>query len=219
MGSHNESDTQSWFTLFPLRRDDEGDFNDTRWEYHYDGNTIHIHSSLSAEWYKGMDIVLKTAKVMKESGINVEWNVYGVERSNYRLKYFIKKLKIIPEEVNVKLRGRVDGKTIRDGLLSCDVFVHPSYIENSSNAIAEAMMLGVPVVANNVGGNASMLRENSGVLVAPNEPYIMAAKILEMTEKRVAESYSLRSLNVARERQNNEGIINTLVNIYREVAE
>lgn len=196
-----------------------GDFNDARWEYHYDGNTIHIHSSLSAEWYKGIDIVLKTAIVMKESGINVEWNVYGVERGNYRLKYFIKKLKIIPEEVNVYFRGRVDGKAIRDGLLSSDVFVHPSYIENSSNAIAEAMMLGVPVVANNVGGNASMLREDSGVLVAPNEPYIMAAQIVEMTERTVAEGYSNRSLAVARERQNTGKIINTLVSIYREVAE
>lgn len=196
-----------------------GDFNDARWEYHYDGRTIHIHSSLSAEWYKGMDIVLKTAKVMKELGKNVEWNVYGVERNNYRLKYFIKKLDIIPENVGVSFRGRVDGKTIRDGLQFCDVFVHPSYIENSSNAIAEAMMLGVPVVANNVGGNASMLREDSGVLVAPNEPYILAARILEMTERTVAQGYSNRSLTVARERQNTEKIINTLVSVYREVAE
>lgn len=196
-----------------------GDFNEARWEYRYDGNTIHIHSSLSAEWYKGMDIVLKTAKVMKELGKNVEWNVYGIERNNYRLKYFIRKLDIIPENVGVNFRGRVDGKTIRDGLQSCDVFVHPSYIENSSNAIAEAMMLGVPVVANNVGGNSSMLRGNSGVLVAPNEPYILAARIVEMTERTVAEGYSNRSLAVARERQNTEKIINTLVSIYREVAE
>lgn len=195
------------------------DFNDARWEYHYDGKTIHIHSSLSAEWYKGMDIVLKTAKILKEHGIDIEWDVYGVERSNYRLRYFIKKLGIIPEDVNVCFRGRVDGNTIREGLQYCDVFVHPSYIENSSNAIAEAMILGVPVVANNVGGNASMLRENSGVMVAPNEPYIMAAKIKEMTEKIIAEGYSARSLNVARDRQDKESIIKTLMNIYRDVAE
>ena len=195
-----------------------GDFNGAKWQYHYDGKTIHIHSSISPEWYKGMDIVLKTAKILKDQGVNIDWHVYGVGRSNDRLKYFIKKLRIVPENVSVNFHGRVDGKTIRDGLLSCDTYVHPAYIENSSNAIAEAMMLGVPTIANAVGGNATMLRHNSGVLVAPNESYILAFAIMEMRDAEIAEGFSERALKVAKERQNADKTVETLVEIYKQVV-
>ena len=111
----------------------------------------------------------------------------------------------------------VDGKAIREGLLQSDVYVHPSYIENSSNAIAEAQMLGVPVIAQFVGGNPTMLKNDSGVLVAPNEPYILASKIMEMRKKKIAEGYSERALAVASERQNTEKTCSDLINIYKTI--
>ena len=193
------------------------DFSGQRWHYHYNGKTCHIQSSISGEWYKGIDVVLKTAQLMKNLGYDFEWLVYGVLRSDYRLNYFINKLKIVPEEVGVKILGRVDGMTIRKGLLSCDVYVHPSYIENSSNAIAEAMMLGVPTIAQYVGGNPSMLCDGSGVLVAPNEPYMMAAKIMNMCKMEVAERYSEKALIVAKKRQDPNKIVEGLMGIYHEI--
>ena len=193
------------------------DFSSQRWLYHYDGKTCHIHSSISGEWYKGIDIILKTAQLMKVLEYDFEWKVYGVIRSDYRLNYFINKLKIVPEQVGVKILGRVDGMTIREGLLSCDVYVHPSYIENSSNAIAEAMLLGVPTIAQYVGGNPSMLRDGSGVLVAPNEPYMMASKIMDMCKMEVAERYSDKALIIAKKRQDPNQIVENLMIIYQDI--
>lgn len=195
------------------------DFSEQKWLYHFDGRTCHVQSSISGEWYKGIDVILKTAQLMMNLGYDFEWKVYGVLRSDYRLKYFIKKLKIVPENVGVKIQGRVDGKTIREGLLSCDVYVHPSYIENSSNAIAEAMLLGVPTIAHYVGGNPSMLRDGSGVLVAPNEPYVMAAKIMDMCNLEVAERYSYKALDVAKQRQDSRQIVENLMSIYHEILQ
>lgn len=194
------------------------DFDDKQWEYHFDGDTIHIQSCINANWYKGMDVILKVANVLKDCQIKIEWIVYGVSRNNSRLKYIIKKLGINPEKIGVKFCGSVDGATIKNGLLNCDVFVHPSYIENSSNAIAEAMMVGVPTIAQYVGGNATMLTNDSGILVAPNEPYIMASHIMELRNKNIAEDYSKKARTVAALRQNKEVIINNLVNIYQQVA-
>lgn len=195
-----------------------GDFNGARWKYHYDGETIRIHSSLSGPWYKGIDVVLKTAKVLKLQGVNVEWNIYGVERTATVVKYFSRHLGIRPENVGVQFYGHVDGNTIREGLLSSDVYVHTSYIENSSNAIAEAQMLGVPTIAQFVGGNPSMLKNDSGILVAPNEPYMMAANIMDIRNKDLAEGFSERALTVASERQNTDKTCADLINIYETVT-
>ena len=195
-----------------------GDFNGARWKYHYDGETIRIHSSISGPWYKGIDVVLKTAKVLKWQGVNVEWNIYGVDRTATVVKYFSRHLGIRPENVGVRFCGHVDGNTIREGLLSSDVYVHSSYIENSSNAIAEAQMLGVPTIAQFVGGNPSMLKNDSGILVAPNEPYMMASKIMDIRDKDLAIGFSERALTAASERQNTDKTCANLINIYKIVA-
>jgi len=44
--------------------------------------------------------------------------------------------------------------------------VHPSYIDNSPNSICEAQILGLPVVATNVGGVESLIENGkTGLLI------------------------------------------------------
>lgn len=193
------------------------DFDGKKWHYHYNGEVLKIQSSISEPLYKGVDLVLRTAKLLTEHGLKLEWNIYGVSRDHSILKLFIKHLKLYPEELGVNFLGHVDGSMIRNGLLNCDMYVHPSYIENSSNAIAEAMLMGVPTIAQNVGGNASMLKNSSGLLISPNEPYMMASGILDMANREIAEKYSLKALAVAEGRQNPNTIVENLVNIYRQI--
>lgn len=188
-----------------------------KWVYHFDKETIHIQSTISEDWYKGMDVVLKTAKILKKKGLKVIWKVFGWDRSSLILKSIIKKLNINPEEVGVECCGKVNSKILIEELLKCDMFVHPSYIENSSNAIAEAQLLGVPVIAQYVGGNPSMLRYNSGILVQANEPYILASAIRSLLEKETAEKYSQNALTVASQRQNIDNIVKDLMNAYKSI--
>ena len=192
-------------------------FSNATWKYHYDGQQLTIHSSISSEWYKGIDVILKTAALLKKLGINIKWNVFGVNSSDTKVRYFVSNLHINPLEVNVVFHGRVDGSAIKNSLERSDVFVHPSYIENSSNAIAEAMMLGMPTIAQYVGGNPSMLKNDSGVLVAANEPYMLAYEIMKMREKEFAEGYSKRALLLAKKRQNTESVLKDLVETYRTI--
>lgn len=192
------------------------DFNEKKWKYHFNG-ILHIQSNLANGWYKGIDVVLKTAEVLKNNCIDFEWNIYGIKRNSKILNFIIKKTQIKPEDVNVLFHGSVDGKTIVKSLLESDVYVHPSYIENSSNAIAEAMYLGLPVVAQYVGGNSTMLRDESGILVAPNEPYAMAFNLIKLRDKGIAESFSLKAIEVAEKRQNNQKTVADLIEIYQTV--
>ncbi len=46
-----------------------------------------------------------------------------------------------------------------------DVFVHPTHHEGFSLSLAEAAMLGKPMVATNVGGNPELVNDRNGILV------------------------------------------------------
>ncbi|HWH02642.1 MAG TPA: glycosyltransferase family 4 protein [Gemmatimonadales bacterium] len=51
----------------------------------------------------------------------------------------------------------------------------PSRIEGLSQALLEAMALGLPVVASRAGGNPDLVTEDAGILVPPGDPVAWAA--------------------------------------------
>ena len=62
-----------------------------------------------------------------------------------------------------------------------DVAVLPSYREAQGLSILEAMALGRPVVASDVGGIPEMIEDGvSGLLVPPHEPAPLAAAIVRL---------------------------------------
>lgn len=193
------------------------DFFSGSWSYHYNGLLI-IQSTVSDSWYKGIETILKTAIVLSRLSINFEWNVCGINETSSMVQYIAKKLKISPKDVSVNFLGSFPADIIKQKLLDCDVYVHPSHIENSSNAICEAMCLGVPVVAEYIGGNPTMLKEQSGILVQPYDPYVMASAILKMKDKDISNTYSLRGRVIAKERHNPAVIVKSLFNIYCDIV-
>ena len=56
---------------------------------------------------------------------------------------------------------------MRQAYLDADLFVLPSYCENSPNSLGEAMLLGMPCVAARAGGIPSMMDEGEGLLYDP----------------------------------------------------
>lgn len=66
---------------------------------------------------------------------------------------------------HIHYTGSLNAKKMKEQFLSCNVFLSCSTIENSSNSVGEAMLLGVPVVASRVGGIGSMLNQGEdGIL-------------------------------------------------------
>jgi glycosyltransferase involved in cell wall biosynthesis len=65
-------------------------------------------------------------------------------------------------------------------LRAMDLFVLPSLVEGSSNAILEAMATGLPVVATNVGAHTELVHPGfTGILVPPTSPDLLAAAIAD----------------------------------------
>ena len=135
-------------------------------------------STISGPLYKGHDMVLKTARVLKNSRLSgFEWRVYGI----HDLRFAERKTGICAADVGVRPMGGATAEELRDALLHCRVYVHPSYIDNSPNSVCEAQILGVPVVATNVGGVSSLFRSASFPGLVPANDPIAAAHCLHET--------------------------------------
>ena len=116
--------------------------------------------------------------------------------------------------------GFLDERSMRDRYLSANVFISPSSLENSSNSVGEAMILGTPVISSDVGGIKSLMsHEGEGYLYQADAPYMLAhyvKKIFEM-EKGVApmcQRARARAL-LTHEREKN---FDTLIEIYEDIT-
>src|SRR5206468_524360 len=86
---------------------------------------------------------------------------------------------------NLEFLGLKGAEEIAKCHLDAQVFVLPSENENSPNALAEAMVSGMPVIATRVGGIPSMIEDGkTGLLVALNNHIELAEKIVYLLTHR-----------------------------------
>jgi len=177
-------------------------------------NKIFLSSTLSKTSYKGFDLILKTAKLLKDlTDVDFEWRIFGINE----YKEWEYKLGIKCKDVNVHLRGVVEAKKLVEELLNTDLFIHPSYIDNSPNSVCEAQLLGLPVISTNVGGISSLIdHDKNGLLVPANDPWMLASNILMLHKKpQYAQQLGENARITALERHNPENIKKDLVNVYQ----
>ena len=77
-------------------------------------------------------------------------------------------------EDKVIFLGLLDEQNMRNRFLKSHVFVSPSSIENESNSVGEAMLLGMPVVSSYVGGVYNFMEnQNEGYFYQYDAPYML----------------------------------------------
>lgn len=187
------------------------------WEWNPNGK-LRIISVISTPWYKGVDLILKTARLLKSfSGIDFEWNVYGVRD----IRFFENKYGIKASEVNVYIKGIASKEDLVDALVSSNCYVHTSYIDNSPNSLCEAQYLGVPVLATFVGGIPSMVNDGTdGILFPANDPYTLAGHIINLNHNRsMCETLSSNARKRAVGRHDPSAIGAKIYDIYTEILQ
>lgn len=178
---------------------------------------IKLVSVISNPWYKGADLILKTAKLLKEcTELNFEWNVYGTSDVRfYESKYGIK-----AHDVNVNIKGSVSKDELVNSLCDSSIYIHSSYIDNSPNSLCEAQYLGLPVLATNVGGISSIVKDKeNGILFPANDPYTLAALIKRLVqEPDLCIELSKNARAAAVRRHNPDAIGENIVEIYNQIC-
>lgn len=181
---------------------------------------------------KGLHFAIKALAILKKRWCDVRLYVAGTDicdfssvshklkRSSYQI--YIKKLICqYGVEENIIFTGALAEKQMKDMYLRCNVFVSASTIENSPNSIGEAMLLGTPIVASDVGGVSSLLKhEDEGYLYPVDEPYMLAYYVSKMFENsEMAVEIGRNAAKKAHENYNRNQVIKKIVEMYRVMGE
>lgn len=180
-----------------------------------------IISTLSDTVYKGLDLVLKTARLLKRTtSVDFKWQVVGIKASDGMVGFFERELGIKGSDVGVEYIGVKDEQELCDLLLQGSVFVHPSYIDNSPNSVCEAQMLGLPVIGCAVGGVPSLIRNGeTGCLVPANAPFELAYLLREMDkDEALCQRLGRNAYETAMQRHDREKIKRDLLNAYTDAC-
>lgn len=139
--------------------------------------------------------------------------------SSYQ-KYLAKLTRQYGLEDKIEFLGSLSAEGMKDAYLKANVFVLPSTIENSPNSLGEAMLLGVPCVAADVGGVTTMMtHETEGFVYQSTAPYMLAhyiKNVFAMGERAAAMGQAARAH--AQKTHDPETNLRDLLGIYEEIA-
>lgn len=135
-------------------------------------------------------------------------------------KYLKKLIKENHLEEKVTMLGRLDAEGMKEQFLQSHVFVCPSALENSPNSLGEAMLLGVPSVAADVGGIHNLLMDGGdGLLYPAGNVEELAKQIIEIFSKEtISEKFSDNARKHARQTHDADQNYYKLMQIYREIV-
>ena len=209
---------------FSLPRAIRNDFYNFAWDStSIKSHTIFVHQGDSPR--KGVHFVFEAISVLKEVFPDVKLYISGNDPFNkfsyirgYN-KFLYKLINSLNIKSNIVFTGRMTAGEVAERLSKCSLCIIPSSIDNAANSIAEAMIVGTPVLSSFVGGSPYMLGYGEyGYLYAYNEPEMLASKI-EYIFNNPDEAIRKSNLGkeIAFERHDITQLTKSLLNIYDEV--
>ena len=139
-------------------------------------------------------------------------------RSGYG-RFIRKRIRRLELSNCVELLGYIDDAAMATELLRAHVFAITSYIENSPNSLAEAMLTGLPCVASFVGGIPSMVQdEDTGLLYPVDDVPLLVQKIRRIfTDDVLASGLGANAYKMAHNRHDPKTVLSELTSAYRTV--
>lgn len=136
-------------------------------------NRLLFVGSLAAR-YKGLADLLQALRILRDQGFPFLLDVLGEGRERPAMQRLAESLGLR----TVTFRGAVPHAEVRAALLRADLMVLPSHTEGLPRAALEAMAVGCPILATEVGGVPEILRQED--LVPPRNPQVLARRIAEL---------------------------------------
>ena len=118
---------------------------------------------------------------------------------------------------NVVLRGEILHENIAEELEKADVFLFPSYTEGFSMALLEAMNIGLPVIATDVGANSDMIENKGGILVSSQNSQQIVEAINALNPESIRERMSNWNQQKVKKYYTIDKVMKRLDDIYKEL--
>jgi len=200
-------------------------FYEDAWQYEH-CRKYHIFAPSCSYPVKGFHHLLEAfAEVLKtypDATLAVPGKSYlkaGFLRRGSYQKYLADLTRQYGLEEKIEFLGSLDAEGMKENLLKANVFAMPSTIENSPNALGEAMILGVPCVASDVGGVTTLMtHREEGYVYQSTAPYMLAYFIKSLFEQgQAAQTMGLAARSHALSVHDPETNLQNLLRIYDEI--
>ena len=198
--------------------------NEGQWSYGK-CNKKSIFISQGGYPIKGLHFFLKAFAIVKSRFPDAHVVVSGTKIKDFQENsQYVRYLMEIISENNlsdsIEFVGILDENEMIKEYLKANVFVSASLIENESNSVLEAMMLGVPVVSSYVGGIPTYLRDEKDGLFFPSMHVEMLANaIIELFEsKELCERLSKGATHTAHRYCDKKAVTKELLEGYNSIV-
>lgn len=201
-------------------------FYDGHWDYA--SCRKHRIFASSAEYpVKGFHYLLEAFAEVKKKYPDATLAVTGpsyltespLRQTRYR-KYLSELTRRYGLEDSVEFLGKCSAEQMKAAYLEANVFALSSTIENSPNSLGEAMLLGLPCVAADVGGVTDlMVHDMEGYIYQPTAPYMLAyyiCRVFEMEDQAEVLGWAVREHALVT--HDPETNLDTMLKIYETLA-
>jgi glycosyltransferase involved in cell wall biosynthesis len=185
-----------------------------------------IYAPTASYPLKGFHFLLKAVSLLKHDFPGISVRVADIQHIHPRAQdgYF-RLLHSMVQDLglgeHIEWLGPLDAAGVAGVLANSHIFVAPSVIENLCNALAEAMLVGVPAIASYAGGMATTLRDGETGLCFPIGDHAMLAENIRLlfTDDELARRLAANARAVARTRHDYATVGANLVAIYRSIID
>lgn len=167
---------------------------------------------------KGTEILLDAVKLLRDDFPDIQVCIAGgiSRRSGYG-RYIRKRINTL-NSVAVEL-GQLNADQMAKELAKSHVFVSPSFIDNSPNAVCEAQLVGMPVVSTYTGGIPSLVEEaRTGLFFAAGDVLMLSARLREVFKNdALAGRLGAQSHTIASQRHDPDSVVQQVLVAYEDV--
>ena len=171
---------------------------------------------------KGLYTLVEALAIARASGHHMRLRVAGewLPRSGWArpLRRRVAELQL---DGAVDFLGTLDAEAMTAELARARVFVMGSHIDNSPNALCEAMLVGTPIVASYTGGIPDLITQGlDGILVPPGDAALLADALVRLsTNGTEAIAMSDAGRRTAQQRHSPSDIVKDQLDIYDKIIQ
>lgn len=170
--------------------------------------------NLNQQPHKGIDILIKAWSIVIKKFPDYELLIIGGGNDS--------KINKLINELNLKNTVKFLGKkeNINYYYLNSLIFILPSRSEGLSNALLEAMAVGMPCIVTNISGNKDIIYDKiNGLMVEPNDPLELSNAILSIINKpELLKLYGMNAYKLIKEKYSIDSIANKYIDLYSKLV-